>query len=161
VHAAPSEEERRLSPSTIEWAVLGIPEDPDAPVISQYEIEDPSAYVLERYRARDYVGALDMADIVLTETPGNLLVRGCRDGCRVALAKVYVEKLGPLDRAPIVITDNAKAQCAPIDHRAGFLLSLVDGTSSLETIIEACGMPRLDALRIVQEMVQRRIVGFK
>jgi hypothetical protein len=44
-----------------------------------------------------------------------------------------------------------------IDHRAGFLLSLVDGKSSLEEIVESCGMPRLDALRILQELVGRAV----
>ena len=143
-------------PQSRRGAVLA---DSDAPVISQYEI-DPSRYVLDRYLAGDYAGALDIADVVLTETPGNLLVRECRDRSRDALAKVYAEKVGPLGRVPVVIAESAEAQCASIDHRAAFLLSLVDGTSTLEAILDACAMPRLDALRIVQEMVLRKIVGF-
>jgi hypothetical protein len=115
---------------------------------------------LDRYLAGDYAGALDIADVVLTETPGNLLVRECRDRSRDALAKVYAEKVGPLGRVPVVIAESAVVQCASIDHRAAFLLSLVDGTSTLQAILDACAMPRLEALRIVQQMVLRKIVGF-
>jgi DNA-binding IclR family transcriptional regulator len=36
----------------------------------------------------------------------------------------------------------------------------VDGVSTLETIMDACGMPKLDALRILNALVQRGIVAF-
>jgi len=154
-----SEPGRVFSPPSIERPAARMPEDSEAPVISQYEI-DPSRYVLDRYLAGDYEGALEIAEVVIMETPGNLLVRECRDRCHDALAKRYAETVGPLGRVPVVIAERATARCASIDHRAGFLLSLIDGTSSLEAILDACGMPRLDALRIVREMVLRKIVGF-
>ena len=48
-----------------------------------------------------------------------------------------------------------------IDHRAGFVLSLVDGVSSLEMILDVSGMPTLDALRILYELMQQRIISFR
>ncbi len=136
------------------------PEDFATPRISQHEIEDPSAYVLERYRTGDLAGALDLADVILSENPSNLLVRECRNKARDALAKIYADKLRPLDRAPIVIAAHAEAACHSIDHRAQFLLSHVDGSSSLEAIVDACGMPRFDALKILQKLLDQRIIGF-
>jgi hypothetical protein len=48
-----------------------------------------------------------------------------------------------------------------IDHRSGFVLSLVDGVSSLEMILDVSGMRELDALRILFELVQQRIISFR
>ena len=44
---------------------------------------------------------------------------------------------------------------------SGFILSLIDGSSSLEMVLDVCGMPKLDALRILQELVHQKIVGFR
>ena len=41
----------------------------------------------------------------------------------------------------------------------GFILSLIDGSSSVEMILDVCGMPKLDALRILHELVQQKIVA--
>jgi hypothetical protein len=48
-----------------------------------------------------------------------------------------------------------------IDHKAGFVLSLVDGVSSLEMIIDVSGMPELDTLRILSELAQQRIISLR
>jgi DNA-binding IclR family transcriptional regulator len=40
-----------------------------------------------------------------------------------------------------------------MDHRAGFVLSLVDGVSAVEAILDVCGMPRAEALRILHELI--------
>jgi hypothetical protein len=159
---APAVEEKpRLSPSSIERAVVGLVEDSASSVISQRKIEDPTAYVLERYRTRDYEAALEMADLILTKAPGNLLVRQCRDKCRDALAKVCAKKIRPLDRIPVLVALPAPIDTGAMDHRAGFLLSLVDGSSTLEAIVDVCGMPRSDALRVLDELVQRGVIRVK
>src|SRR5260370_31287664 len=102
-----------------------------------------------------------MPDLVLTATSSNWLVRECQDTCRNALAKAYAEKLGPLDRIPVVVTLSAPGNSRSFDHRTGFLLSFIDGTSNLETILDDCSVPRLDALRLLHELVQRGVIGFK
>jgi hypothetical protein len=42
-----------------------------------------------------------------------------------------------------------------IDQRTRFLLSIIDGSSTLEAIVDMCGLPRLDALRILHDLVLR------
>ncbi len=50
----------------------------------------------------------------------------------------------------------------PLDHRAGFLLSLMDdGSMDLETLIEVSGMPRGDVLAIVQELHDATVIDFR
>jgi hypothetical protein len=49
----------------------------------------------------------------------------------------------------------------PLDHRAGFLLSLMDESIDLETLVEVSAMPRKDALRIVRDLHQSGVVEFR
>jgi hypothetical protein len=74
---------------------------------------------------------------------------------------MYTARIGPLDRVPMVMVARDQMRWLSIDHRAGFVLSLVDGVSSLEMILDVSGMPELDALRILSELAQQRIISFR
>jgi hypothetical protein len=46
-----------------------------------------------------------------------------------------------------------------LDHRAGFLLSLIDGGSTVDQILDISGMTRLDALRIMYQLLDQRVIS--
>jgi hypothetical protein len=151
--------QRVLSPTSIEAAVLGaIATGPD---ITERTIDDPIAEMGERFSLGDYSGALEISELVLAEDPSNLEAAECGENCRTVLESMYAARLAPLDRAPIVVVPATQMRWLSIDHRAGFVLSLIDGTSTVETILDVSGMPRLDALRILNELVQQKVVAFR
>jgi hypothetical protein len=148
------------------WSKASATSDPGqhgagAPEITERTIDDPVAEMRERCSLGDYSGALEMADLILTADPGNLEAAECGEMCRTVLEGMYAARLGSGDRVPIVIVPRAQLQWLSIDHRAGFILSLIDGSSTLEMVVDVSGMQRLDALRILQELVQQRIVAFR
>jgi len=49
----------------------------------------------------------------------------------------------------------------PLDHRAGFLISLMDGSVDLEMLVELAPLPREDALRIVRELHESQVIEFR
>jgi hypothetical protein len=149
---------RAPTPSSIEAAVLGAIGSA-GPEITERTIEDPVAEMRERFSLGDYTGALEMAELLLTEDPGDAEAAACADDCRRVLEGMYAARLGPLDRVPSVLVQRTQLRWLSIDHRAGFVLSLVDGSSTVEMILDVCGMPKLDALRILSELVQQRIVA--
>jgi hypothetical protein len=59
----------------------------------------------------------------------------------------------------VMLPDDLKR--LPLDHRAGFLLSLMDESIDLETLVEVSAMPRKDALRIVRDLYQSGVVEFR
>ena len=64
--------------------------------------------------------------------------------------------------APRVAVGIDRLKRMPLDHHAGFLLSLMDGMTDLETIVELACMPLLsDALRIVRDLCVSGIVEFR
>jgi hypothetical protein len=152
---------RTPTPTSIEAAVLGVIGSQPPPEITERTIEDPVAEMRERFSLGDYTGALEMAELLLAEEPGNLEAAECGENCRTVLEGMFAARLGPLDRVPMVVVPRTQMRWLSIDHRAGFILSLVDGSSSVEMILDVCGMPRLDALRILHELVQQKIVAFR
>lgn len=49
----------------------------------------------------------------------------------------------------------------PLDHRAGFLLSLMDGSLDIEMLVEVSGMPREEALRIVRDLHDSGVIDVR
>lgn len=115
----------------------------------------------DRLALGDYSGALEIAEKLLATDPNDAAVLACAENCRTVLKQMYTARIGPLDRVPMVMVARDQLRWLSIDHRAGFVLSLVDGVSSLEMILDVSGMPELDALRILSELAQQRIISFR
>jgi hypothetical protein len=153
--------DRVIEPTSIEAAVLGAIGASPAPEITERTIEDPLAEMNERFSLGDYTGALEMSELILAEEPGNVQAAECGANCRSVLESMYTARLGPLDRVPLVVVPRTQMRWLSMDHRAGFILSLIDGQSSVDMILDVRGMPKLDALRILHELVQQKIVAFR
>ena len=136
-------------------AARSVPPPPSAPPpATAQEMND-------RVSLGDYTGALEIAERLLEVNPNDEPVKACAESCRGILRQMYVARIGPLDRVPMVMVARDQMRWLTIDHRAGFVLSLVDGVSSLEMILDVSGMPELDALRILSELAQQRIISFR
>jgi len=115
----------------------------------------------DRVELGDYSGALEIAEKILAVKPDDLGARATAETCRSVLRQMYATRIGPLDRVPVVMVPRDQLRWLSIDHKAGFVLSLVDGVSSLEMIIDVSGMPELDTLRILSELAQQRIISLR
>jgi hypothetical protein len=63
--------------------------------------------------------------------------------------------------ALVVVMPPDKLKLLPLDHRAGFLMSMMDGVTDLETLLEISPMPRAETLRVVRELVDSGIVDLR
>jgi hypothetical protein len=139
------------------------PSDPVIEIVESTEALEPvtEEEMHDRVALGDYSGALEIAEKLLEEDPDNAAANTCAENCRGVLKQMYSARIGPLDRVPLVMVPRDQLRWLSIDHRAGFVLSLVDGVSSLEMILDVSGMPELDALRILSELAQQRIIRFR
>ncbi|HZU84855.1 MAG TPA: hypothetical protein VE987_18115 [Polyangiaceae bacterium] len=64
-----------------------------------------------------------------------------------------------LARVPRLVVSTIELQSLPLDHRAGFIMSFVDGTYTVEMILDACAMRRDDALAILRELAARGVIA--
>jgi hypothetical protein len=117
--------------------------------------------MLERLAAGDYEGAVMAAEALLEYRPRD---RDALDAAQIAkteLRKVFVARLGAIERVPhIAMGPDAIFAQSSLDFRAGFLLSRVDGVSSIYEIVEGASIPSLEALRILSELYLRRVIAF-
>ena len=115
----------------------------------------------DRFSLGDYTGALEIAEAILAGDATSPEANRCADESRAKLIQMYTARVGPLDRVPVVMVAREQLRWLSIDHRAGFLLSHIDGVSSLEMILDVSGMPLLDALKILAELSQQRVISFR
>jgi hypothetical protein len=125
------------------------PTFPDDPLLDE---------VRDRYATGDYSGALVMAEGILQHDCENSLARRYADHCRLVLEQMASSKLGSLDQVPRVSVESDRLRWLSLDHRAGFLLSLIDGSSSLEELLDISGMPRFEALKILCDLLDQDVI---
>src|SRR4029079_2453569 len=104
---------------------------------------------------------LEMAESVLANVPDDAAATRIAADCRTRLIALYQAQIGSGDRVPHLVVSRDELRWLAIDHRAGFLLSHIDGVSSVETILDVSGMPRLDSLRILAELLLKNVVALR
>lgn len=107
----------------------------------------------------DFSGALQLAENILQAAPGQAGATVVRDECRRALQAMHWSRLGNAASVPTVKLPPDEIIWLGLDHRAGFVLSQVDGTSSYEDIVEVSGMERTECLRILVQLAQAGAIG--
>jgi hypothetical protein len=109
----------------------------------------------------DYTGALELAEARLVSNPSDAEALDVRDQCQTILKQMYSARLGSLQRVPVIMVPPEQLRWMSIDQRAAFMLHNIDGISTLEMILDVSGMPMLDAMRILTELVQQRVIAFR
>lgn len=61
----------------------------------------------------------------------------------------------PLGGKPVVVAENDKLLRMSIDERSGFLLSFCDGKTTIETILDVCGIEESEAVALLLNLLKR------
>lgn len=102
--------------------------------------------------------AVAAVDLALSEDPNSALAQKLIHRNRETIMNVFQNFLGDLNRQPMLARPLHELGTAPISPRAAFLLSRVDGTLSLDEILDVSGMPRLEAYRYLCQLFLRGIL---
>ena len=136
---------------------------PPRPSASQRVLTPPSTRreMIDRYELGDFTGALSLAETLLEIDRTDSEARRIADTSRTKLRAIYVGRLGALDQVPVMMIPHAELRWLALDHRAGFVLSLVDGTSSIEEIIDVSTMPQLEVLRTLYNLLSQNVISLR
>jgi hypothetical protein len=140
------------------------PKQASSPMPPPLPIASAAALIAEardRYAMGDFSGALVVVETLLESDPEHLEAARISSSCRDVLMQMYAARLGPLSQIASVAIPADQIRWLSLDHRAGFLLSLVDGISSIEEILDVSGMSRLDALRIMCTLLEQRVIAIE
>jgi hypothetical protein len=127
--------------------------------ISSAQLAPMYADMKDRYAMGDFTGALVIADSILEVDAEDPEARRYAESCRNVLTQMYSARLGSLNQVVNVAIPVDQIRWLSLDHRAGFLLSLVDGISTVEELLDISGMTRLEALRIMYTLLEQRVIS--
>ncbi len=63
--------------------------------------------------------------------------------------------------SPYVAIPREQLKRLPLGHRAGFLLSCMDGATDLETLVAVSAMTREETLRLARDLFESGVVEFR
>jgi hypothetical protein len=107
-------------------------------------------------------GQLDRAvcavDLALSEEPNSALAQKLITRHKDTVMALFQAYLGDLERMPHLAKALHELGNAPIGPRAAFLLSRIDGTITIDELLDVSGMPRLEAYRHLCQLYLRGIL---
>ena len=115
----------------------------------------------DRLTHDDYAGALMVAESILRGEPDHHDALQCSNMCQIELRKLYVARIGNLERIPQLSVESAELSQRVYDEQAAQLLHFVDGLSRIGTVVDASGLPPVEALRILSELYLRHVIEFE
>jgi hypothetical protein len=122
---------------------------------------DPIFHLKERYALGDFTGALTLAESILEGDPNNSIAAGYANNAKQVLVHMYSARLGSTNSRPSIVMPPEELRWLNLDHKAGFVLSLIDDSSTIEDIADMCGMPMLDLLRILYDLSLQKVIVTK
>jgi len=80
---------------------------------------------------------------------------------RGALFRDYRASVGELTAVPVLIADSSELTNYNLPANAGFLLSLLDGVTDLESLVTVSGMDSFEALRTTRKLIDVGLVEMR
>ena len=112
----------------------------------------------EKLEIRAYEEAQVLARNVLMTRPNDIVALTCMQECTAGLEALRVFSTSALDKVPSPSIGGPPIHDLRLDHRAGFILSLVDGVSPVSTILDMCPLARDEAIAVIYALVEDRII---
>ncbi len=113
----------------------------------------------EAIESEDLEGALELLRAAATRDPDRIELEGFVDGVRSRLLKQYRDQVGDVEAIPRIIADQAAVMRFNLPADAGFLLSLVDGQTTVQEIVSISGMDAFDAFQILKSLLEANIAA--
>jgi len=116
------------------------------------------ADALKLMRAGDLEPALELLELASRHGGDRLEVQGYLDLVRSRLLSRYRERVGGMQAVPVVQLAAPDLRKFNLPAPAGFLLSLVDGRTSVEELVSLSGLDPFETLRTLSGLLEAGIV---
>ncbi len=108
-------------------------------------------------RAENVVAALEL--LMSAGTQGEFECEAMVDLLRAMLFERYQTELGDLSKVPRLADEAQNDLCSyNLSPSAGFLISMIDGTTPLGDLVSVSGVDRFDAMRSLHGMLEAGIL---
>jgi hypothetical protein len=129
------------------------------------QLSDTARRILHEVRAMiersDWEGALDLLRSNNEAEPPALEYEATIEIMRSRLLRKYAARVGKLEAVPVLRDAGGDLTRYNLPSDAGFVLSLIDGTTRLADLISLSGMDAFEALRIVGHLLDAEILEMR
>jgi hypothetical protein len=129
-----------------------------APEADEPSPDDVHREIADHFALGDYAAALHAAELQLGLDPDDESARQYADTSRARLETRYTTRIGSLEYVFNLAVPTAKVKWLGLDPQAAFLLSLVDGQTTVAEVLELCQMGKLAALRVFTELLEAKAI---
>jgi hypothetical protein len=146
-----------IAPPLPPLAVAAAPPPSVLPVAVAPSVPRPSGFHSSTSPATIRTGAAPLESqrpLPLTSSAPPRALVGDETAYRQELERTYLERFGSLDKIPVLRLAPSQLGKLTLDHHAGFILSMIDGVTPIETLIDVSGTGRIEVLRILDELVR-------
>lgn len=152
--------ERR--PTQSEFTVERIGTGSSPPVSDRSVTPTVESYVAQAHEALlrdDLDGALHWLKETLRRNSGDPQAIALNDEVRDHLVNRYLNAVGGRKAVVRQKMNRNELLTLQLDHRAGFLLSYVDGQTSVDELLDLSGMDALDTLSLLASLVEQGVLA--
>ena len=144
-------------------ALAGTAPPPPPPPIVMGEAVASGGSILKSAKDRvdldDLDGAVEVLGSMPNGAPEMAEARSLMGSIQSRLQQQYEAKVGSLDAVPRVLVTDEQLIWMNMNHRVGYVLSQVDGHSAYDDIVALSGMPRVDTLKILSDLIADGVIG--
>lgn len=156
--APPPRRARQATPRRASTLPVGVPKAASAAPEARWttllaQVEAELAQGAAAAAAQTADDALTALDGVADSARDRLLLTA-----REVLERAFLAHIGPLHATAIPVGRVPDMASRPLDHRAGFLLSRMDGALTIEGLIDIAGMSRFETLRTLSTLLRAGLV---
>ena len=135
-------------------------------VDDQADVEDPEAAIdatlqeaRNLYEDAEFEQAMELVEAVLEVDGESERARQLETQLESELERLYADELGSLMHTPSLSVSMAEVANLDLDHRAGFLISQIDGLLTFEDILDMSSMSRLETLTVLTKLYREDIIS--
>lgn len=92
------------------------------------------------------------------EQAHDVRVESITQSARTLFEKTFEAYIGPVTGIPVFALSPQALAHQELDHRAGFVLSHIDGVTTIEHLLDVASMPRFEALRIIAGLLRSHAI---
>ncbi|MBN2357850.1 MAG: hypothetical protein JXR83_00255, partial [Deltaproteobacteria bacterium] len=113
----------------------------------------------ELFELGNFSESLELVEKVLATDPENGEAREYLERNQETLLKMYESKIGSFQRAPRVLIPPDEVIWLNLHHRAGFLLSQIDGQVTYEDLLALSAMSKLETCKILVQLINEGVIA--